>query len=468
MRIIFPKLKLAHQLLVLLFVGWGVLFCYHEWFVPGYVASKCHWPVVADPASNVTKVLFIADPQLIDNHTYPGRLDWLLLLLKHTVDVHLNRNYHAMMAHLQPDTVFFLGDYLDNGRECSDEYYQGEVKRFRNIFYPKRTQRRYKQGRNWFLNVPGNHDVGFGDGVHPHSVARFTEVFGNPNTVIEENGVDFVIIDAPLYSASDAAINLDARAFVDSLPPKTRPRVLLTHEPLYRDPSTSCGPLRENPKFYVDQRGVQYRNTVEPQLSQNILAKIDPDLVFLGDDHDYCDIVHPEGPREITVKSISMAMGVSHPAVQVMLFTTTNGSLDYDTHLCYVQTPYTNVISYATMACLTAGVIFWWNIKLRSLRYNYLILPTIELGPTSNSRKISNFINEEDSNTAGMYIPRYTNSTSSSWLNYKRWAAYRGFVNNKRRVLKFMRKWNLYAFLRHVSVLAVAVITLYCIVFGSI
>ena len=57
---------------------------------------------------------------------------------------------------------------------------------------------------------------------------------------------------------------------------------------------------------------------MEESLSRDILNQIQPDITFTGDDHDYCDIQHENGYREITVKSISMAMGKKYPAVQLL------------------------------------------------------------------------------------------------------------------------------------------------------
>ena len=61
--------------------------------------------------------MFLADPQLIDPHSYPGRpwpLDKFTML--HT-DNYLKRSYISLQKKLHPDTVFFLGDLFDGGRE---------------------------------------------------------------------------------------------------------------------------------------------------------------------------------------------------------------------------------------------------------------------------------------------------------------------------------------------------------------
>ncbi|KAL9107119.1 MAG: hypothetical protein Q9187_008469, partial [Circinaria calcarea] len=116
------------------------------------------------------------------------------------------------------------------------------------------------------------------------------------------------------------------------------PTILLTHVPLYRPPGTPCGPLRERwpPSRKTDgteeflhkddanaiqvAAGYQYQNVLHPDISNDLIEKIGKvEFVFSGDDHDYCEVVHRGftsrggGVREITVKSISWAMGVRKP-----------------------------------------------------------------------------------------------------------------------------------------------------------
>jgi hypothetical protein len=117
------------------------------------------------------------------------------------------------------------------------------------------------------------------------------------------------------------------------------PTILLTHVPLYRAPGTPCGPLREHwpptappagqPPLEHDDRnaiavrgGYQYQNVLNRELTADIAEKVgDIRYAFSGDDHDYCELVHKAyasaggGIREITVKSISWAMGVRLPGV---------------------------------------------------------------------------------------------------------------------------------------------------------
>ena len=104
----------------------------------------------------------------------------------------------------------------------------------------------------------------------------------------------------------------------------------------YIETLTYRGPLRESKTFDVNGYGYQYKNSVEESLSRDILNQIQPDITFTGDDHDYCDIQHENGYREITVKSISMAMGKKYPAVQ-LLSIKNEDNFKMETEICFYK-----------------------------------------------------------------------------------------------------------------------------------
>lgn len=504
-----PKLRNSYALVLALAAAFSLQFVWFEWMVPSRTANACEWTNVN--STSQTNVLLVADPQLIDNHTYPGRSAPLLKLLQHTVDKYVAQNYKAMVESLQPDYIFFLGDYLDNGRLALDAYFDHEVRRFWRIF--DRWPAKYEHRKNWFTNVPGNHDIGFGNGVKEHLRQRFEAVFGESNVVVEAGGVDFVILDTPLYSAENG-LNEPSRKFVaglkdangevvardlealadstsvqssgDSATSQTtelvdsslaaalmspdyqtgestshrRPRILLSHVPLYRDTSKlKCGPLRESSVF-LQNKGYQYQLSLLPHISEEILESVRPVVAFSGDDHDYCDVTHPlTNTREITVKSISMAMGIWRPAVQLLSFDTSQSSspdqLAYDTHVCYLPRPYHNIIVYAITATAIASLLLFHSLRLRPSRYNYSILPTYGqeyselsavLMENPMSRKVSNFLKEQDEGTSSSSIPLPAYTSTATRLTLEKVVAKYKYV--KLAVRRFIRKWNLTLFLR--------------------
>lgn len=519
-----PKFRTVHHLMVLLTLLFVLSFIYHERIMPYRAAYNCRWPEVVNtvednapafksdqdqdtvPTNELTRVLLVTDPQLIDGHTYPGRNPLLLKLSQHTVDTYLKNNYKYLINQLQPEYIFFLGDYLDNGRSSSNKYFKHEWARFQRVFNFKEFQTNYKQNENLFINLPGNHDIGFGDKVKLPSRDRFTKHFGEPNLIKSINKVDFIMLDTISLSSSLEEINLQARTFLDTnfgeSIVKLNPRILLSHVPLYRDVQTqTCGSLRENHVFHTNA-GYQYQLALNPELSLELLSKIKPELIFTGDDHDYCDISHTEVERpdqkhtiarEITVKSISMAMGIKYPAVQLLSFKNTEASsFKYNTQICYLPTPYVNIANYIVLSVISALLLLWWNAKQRSSRYNYSILPssvpstailstditTVDdathtpspIGAVPTSQKVSKFLKEQDEGSSTFHIttlPKYTftsnfNSKSSIVTNSK---VFKGLKCYKEKVMAFMRKWNLVSFFKHCVFLGSFIIFVYYVGF---
>ena len=183
------------------------------------------------------------------------------------------------------------------------------------------------------------------------------------------------------------------------------PTVLLTHVPLFRAEGTPCGPLRERHpptkppsgqtepvdpdppnSLFSAGHGYQYQNVLSYDLTSDIIKKLGGfvDYAFSGDDHDYCEVVHRGYPsrgagiREITVKSLSFAMGVRKPGfLLVSLWNevdqqgravesgTTGETMQ--TKLCLMPDQLGTFFQYAWMFLLSAGLL-----TLRALRVVFL------------------------------------------------------------------------------------------------
>lgn len=169
------------------------------------------------------------------------------------------------------------------------------------------------------------------------------------------------------------------------------PTVLLSHVPLFRAPGTPCGPMREKyPPTPVgkgeqpleeDHRnaisvssGYQYQNVLHREITVDIADKVgDIRYAFSGDDHDYCEVLHHAytsgggGIREITVKSLSWAMGVRHPGmVMVSMWNPVDergkplsgdASKTLQTHLCLMPDQLGIFIRYASLFGFTLLVL---------------------------------------------------------------------------------------------------------------
>lgn len=358
--------------------------------------------------------MLIADPQLVDPHTYPGR-PWPLssLTISYT-DIYLRRSFRYLQQYLQPETLFFLGDLFDGGREwgtlhssSSDERYKRygnncwmkEYTRFQRIFIDGWLTGGLNspaeiRGRKIIASLPGNHDLGFASGIQRPVKDRFEAYFGKGNRIDIVGNHSFISVDTVSLSAMDQvdpqtgssgagdgtshsaanreiwasaaeflsgvrqsrtrAVKRELRimaglpeqsyhdegliAFDPNITDLARerkivemtdlsltnaeisfPSILLTHVPLYRAPDTDCGASRERGHAIPIQAGYQYQNVLTPLISKDIISKIGVEhiaQIYSGDDHDFCEVEHGEFTgriREITVKSISWAMGVRKP-----------------------------------------------------------------------------------------------------------------------------------------------------------
>ena len=445
-------------------------------------------------------MVLIADPQLVDPHTYPGRPWPLSTLTIWYTDLYIRKSFQLIQGTLSPDSVFFLGDLFDGGREWttssggSDErespdkrwrkydtrYWMKEYRRFNRIFFDPWLRGdgrgvRVQEGRKLIAGLPGNHDLGLGGGIRIPVRKRFQAYFGNGNRFDIVGNHSFVSLDTVSLSAKGqpmsagrqgiteqihsqdvwspvdqflhtaktekaraierglrlrdgkpeneplehAVLELDdPRAHTISLENHKGtdiPSILLTHVPLYRAEGTPCGPLRERfPPSRLHsgepmekdegnairvQAGLQYQNVLTPEISNEIVSLVgDVTHVFSGDDHDYCDVIHhgytskTGGIREITVKSISWAMGVRQPGFVLLslwnpvdsegkAIASDSTKATIQTHLCLLPDQLSIFIRYAWLLVLTLisllvkSVIAGYGYKSTPEQANGNILP---------------------------------------------------------------------------------------------
>jgi hypothetical protein len=122
---------------------------------------------------------------------------------------------------LYPDTIFFLGDLFDGGREWStrtttspekqyrkygEEFWMNEYRRFGDIFFKHwgdagLAPRPGHKGRKLISSLPGNHDLGFARGVQVGVRNRFNAYFGDGNRIDTIANHTFVSIDSLSLSA---------------------------------------------------------------------------------------------------------------------------------------------------------------------------------------------------------------------------------------------------------------------------
>ncbi|OBA21636.1 Metallo-dependent phosphatase, partial [Metschnikowia bicuspidata var. bicuspidata NRRL YB-4993] len=300
------------------------------------------------------RVAFLADPQLVDDHTYPKMPRVLNYLVRKMSDNYHYLNYKYLQEILDPHTTVFIGDLFDGGRDWQDGPWLEEFHRFCRIFPEKR-------GRKSYRGLPGNHDIGF-QNVSPDVAQRFASYFGEPNDVYILGNHTFIQLDTISLSHEDPRVHTAPRQFLEhakTLLDPSFPRVVLTHVPLYRDPHVeTCAPGRESKNPFPLMRGVEYQTAIEYPFSEDILRNLKPVLVFSGDDHDYCDMTHLDYAdntkrlaREISCKTNSMTNGIKRPAVQLLSLNNPqdgigNTEKTYETTMCYLPSPYLGVKVY--------------------------------------------------------------------------------------------------------------------------
>ncbi|KAF8161226.1 Metallo-dependent phosphatase-like protein [Crassisporium funariophilum] len=466
---------------------WVLLTVWYEYGIFMSTAWVCNWPDATLYPVSPTHVLLVADPQILDQHSYPGRGALLSWLTRIVVDLNLRKNWHAAL-HKQPDVVVFLGDMMDNGRlSMSDEEYESYYERFRDIFKPD------KDIPHHF--IPGNHDIGLGlsTSFSPYAYARYVSHFGSPNYVISVANHSLVLLDAPGYADEDSKRHGQRKSFEKwgAMPggalefmkkfaaeKQTDPVVLLSHIPLYRSDGKGCGPLRERGTLRPGV-GHGYQNTLEKHSTQRLLEALIPTAVFSGDDHDYCDYTHqlrfPDGPprsiQEITVKTLSMVMNVRRPGFQLLSLAPaelrTDDTPTYDHTPCLLPDQlhiYLNV--YLPILAISLLIVFLSNLIRSSRAYHDPTSPVSYQQPTSyaKSRDSADLDDQHDGellspyytstfqglpspisavNQSKRYNPRQSSSPFSNWTftlqGQKRRLAYdpKSLADSARNVLSF-------------------------------
>ena len=388
---------------------------YFERLKPYYTMKSCmwnKWETWNESNAKPYHSIIIGDPQLVDDFSYPDRSSLALFITKQLSDNYLHRNHIFYSKYFKPDSIIFVGDLFDGGREWNDTQWLDEYHRFNKVFNPIDGIRQFRQ-------VPGNHDVGFGNGISFEKYSRFKGFFGNADEVITIGNHSLVLMDTVSLSCTeDERINKVSKEFLISFedpnnPYHKLPKILISHVPLYRFTELqTCDVHRESQKPFPVIRGKQYQTVIEYEISQRIINTIKPSLIFSGDDHDYCHIRHPYGKSfskepidyefkkdtipgshycdEVTVKSSAMTGGISKPAIQLLSLWNpleendsnnkweisnvegkTVDSKTAITHLCYLPNPYQPLIHYHIILIMSILWIFLCTVKIDyGIRYH--------------------------------------------------------------------------------------------------
>lgn len=138
--------------------------------------------------------------------------------------------------------------------------------------------------------MSGNHDVGYGFENYEWELKRFKQYFGEINRLIRLNHSILAVLDSiPLDGSSVFNSRVEAYKFIEFLSRETLPVYLFTHIPLYK-PKGFCV---DDPTLYKDNNDwVIQQNMLSKEISEKILSKIKPKVIFTGHDHYGCIYNH--------------------------------------------------------------------------------------------------------------------------------------------------------------------------------
>ncbi|KAJ2747164.1 hypothetical protein GGI20_000778 [Coemansia sp. BCRC 34301] len=255
-------------------------------------------------------VALVADPQIVDHYSYE-QTGLLLRVTEFFTDIYLRKAYNVLQTVRHPQTIIFLGDMLDGGREWDDVDWMAEHERYKSIF------RNRTPGTMPVYNMAGNHDIGIGNTVIGHALDRFHRYVGPTNQVLDMGGHQIVLLDTLTLESDSDQVSAASRHLVDRMRNETanKPRLLFSHVPLWRPNDTYCGPLRQHSvKSLLNRRGYQFRDQLFQNTTAMLLDAIKPAAVFSGDDHDTCTVSHPvpgsANATEYTIGALGWASGV--------------------------------------------------------------------------------------------------------------------------------------------------------------
>lgn len=326
---------------------------------PSLQLDKAAESGVYDPQTNKIKdinMLTFGDPQINGNWKltkYIKRLD------NYGNDYYLGHIYATMSNRLKPSHVAVMGDLFSSQWIYDSEFYNRTYRFVERLFprpleYKKNVietylnhkdydwlkfledehnmdpthrfnSRVYEDTYDWFnpgkkspnfenplfINLTGNHDIGYsGDATWQH-MARFHLLFGQNNYVINYNKdtpeewrlvvLDSLTLEGPALQQEFIDYTW---SFIDNLESKENPTfkgstILLTHIPFYkREGLCADGPEH---KYYVDNENEPYKNGklrsqnhLSYETSQKVLNIIFPNedkegIILTGHDHVGCD-----------------------------------------------------------------------------------------------------------------------------------------------------------------------------------
>lgn len=135
-RILSVLLSTVRQPVNALRAIWVLVILWNELGVFFYIGSDCQWPgsvgpptssyyslnltLLGQPQDLPSRVLIVADPQILDHRSYHGRPWYITALSQFIVDLNIRKSWRAARR-TKPHAVVVLGDMMDGGRFAMDD-----------------------------------------------------------------------------------------------------------------------------------------------------------------------------------------------------------------------------------------------------------------------------------------------------------------------------------------------------------
>lgn len=307
-------------------------------------------------------------------------------------DHYLGHIFNVLSKRLAPTHVAVMGDLLSSQWINNVEFYR-RTERYKNRIF-KDWQNEHPE----FVNVSGNHDIGYGGEMTAERVIRFEDIFGKVNYYkIYNEGqsnswrlvvLNSLALDGPfiVQDYHDDTIKflkqMEEMEFKGST-------VLLTHVPLYKVP----GLCRDGTYFsYYDSGHIRAQNHLSPESSTLVLnslftgGNIKGGVIMTGHDHEGCQSAYElkdsqwipkpwtrhvfensTGVAEITVRSMMGEYG-GNAGLLTGNFDRHQGIWEFEFNLCPFAVQHvwwtTKVFSIITIAVLLLqGALLYTNNK---------------------------------------------------------------------------------------------------------
>ncbi|XP_020716623.1 uncharacterized protein LOC101451658 isoform X1 [Ceratitis capitata] len=281
------SLRLINRLVIRGFIALSLLLIFLNEFLIYYI-SQTAWQQIDCKYENCTRILFVADPQLIGNSYEKG---FWSPISRYDADRYLRKTFERSLHFTQPHIICFLGDLLDEGSIATQQDFEGYVKRFHRI-YNTNTNIKFKMispyGQR--IHVPGDNDIGGEDGeyISNSNVRRFEEAFQSEDLFDYENMLRFFKINRMMLDFTNP----------DREHNDQRLRVGISHAPIL----IGGGPLL-----------------------RSVLSELDPHVIFSGHWHESRIFIHPSTHvvnfYEYTVRHFDLRSlkGRDHQYLEIMV-----------------------------------------------------------------------------------------------------------------------------------------------------